>query len=179
MTANSPRSDTDVQIDSPSTAVVVALAEAKGIDPIELETPLYDVINPEALDMLFESRTAAASESAGVVSFTIDGYEVTVTSNQEVTVTPEGAADAADDPDESSTDADTHWMDRCATCAASLPGTGWSPVTTIRTDDGPEFHAFCDEDCQRAWNSADATTDAPSDATTDAPSDAVLAEDSF
>ncbi|MFB9804926.1 HalOD1 output domain-containing protein [Haladaptatus pallidirubidus] len=39
-----------------STAVVMALAEVTGNDPAEIGVPLYDVIDPDALDNLFSDK---------------------------------------------------------------------------------------------------------------------------
>lgn len=54
-----------------SSAVITAVAEREGVDPIELNQPLYDVIDPDALDALFQIES-------GVFSFVYYGYRVTV-----------------------------------------------------------------------------------------------------
>jgi hypothetical protein len=41
--------------DSLGFAVVTAVAEAKGVDPMELEPPLASVIDPDALNSLFRT----------------------------------------------------------------------------------------------------------------------------
>lgn len=38
-----------------STAVVEEVAEREGVHPAELENPLYDVIDPDALDTVFQA----------------------------------------------------------------------------------------------------------------------------
>jgi hypothetical protein len=38
-----------------SDTVVRALADSKGVDPTRLDVPLYDVVDPDALDALFVS----------------------------------------------------------------------------------------------------------------------------
>ena len=43
------------------TAIVEAVAETKGVDPLSLEPPLYDVLDPEALDALCDSTTRCQS----------------------------------------------------------------------------------------------------------------------
>lgn len=68
-----------------SMAVVEALAEARGVSPLELEPPLFDAVDPEALDQLF---AASAGVSEGRVVFTVDGHEVTVTAEDDVYVEP-------------------------------------------------------------------------------------------
>ena len=47
--------------DEPSMAVIELVAEATGTDPIEL-TPLYDVIDPEAIDALGTSAGFSSLE---------------------------------------------------------------------------------------------------------------------
>lgn len=66
-----------------STAVVQAIAEHEGIDPVELP-PLHEAIDPDALDALFEGRTQT---SDGTVTFTVREYQVTVHGRDRVTVT--------------------------------------------------------------------------------------------
>lgn len=51
--------------------VVYAVANADGVDPIDLD-PLYETIDPEALDALFEGTTE------GTIKFTYEGHDVVV-----------------------------------------------------------------------------------------------------
>ena len=67
-----------------SDIVVTSVAEAKGVDPLELE-PLYDVVDPDALDTIFNSTDASSSME---LSFTMAGCEVVVCGDGEVNVTP-------------------------------------------------------------------------------------------
>lgn len=69
---------------SVSMAVIEALAEARGVSPLEIEQPLYDAVDPDALDALFERGDDALK--SGRVVFTTSGYEVTVTARDEVYV---------------------------------------------------------------------------------------------
>ncbi len=64
-----------------STAVVRAVADREGVDPIELDEPLYEVIDSEALDELFASGD-------GSVTFEYYGYEVTAHSDGQVDLQP-------------------------------------------------------------------------------------------
>lgn len=66
--------------ESLSSKVVTEVATAKGVSPIDAP-PLYDTIDPEALDTLFDgvSRT-------GHVSFSYNGCDVSVKSTGEVQV---------------------------------------------------------------------------------------------
>ncbi|GAB7018289.1 HalOD1 output domain-containing protein [Halostagnicola bangensis] len=60
-----------------SVQLVRKIAEKEGIDPTELDAPLYDVINPEALNELFEPRRNGESR-CGTVEFTYQGYQIVV-----------------------------------------------------------------------------------------------------
>lgn len=51
--------------------VIYAVANADGVAPTDL-APLYDTIDPDALDSLFES------DSAGTIAFTYEGHDVVV-----------------------------------------------------------------------------------------------------
>lgn len=77
---------TSVDGETPSMAVVVAVANAKGVDPLELE-PLGDVVDPEALDRLFGG--ADGSRMNGWLTFRMADCEVTVTSDGALSVTPD------------------------------------------------------------------------------------------
>ncbi|WP_227356081.1 HalOD1 output domain-containing protein [Haladaptatus salinisoli] len=54
--------------DDLSTKVIEKVAACEDVDPVELETPLYEVINPDALDTLFKTPS--------VVKFTYCGYTI-------------------------------------------------------------------------------------------------------
>lgn len=63
-----------------SEAVLTAIASESDLDTLELADefgPLYDVIDPSALDSLFRS-TGETGQSAGCVTFDYAGYRVTV-----------------------------------------------------------------------------------------------------
>lgn len=62
--------------------VVNAVADAKGVDPLELDPPLYDAIDPDALE-----RFATAHGTS--VAFTLAGYQVTVHESDRVVVCSE------------------------------------------------------------------------------------------
>lgn len=61
-----------------STSVVFALAAAEERDALELDRPLSDVIDPDALDALF---TPVDGDDTAEVSFQYQGTDVTVRSN--------------------------------------------------------------------------------------------------
>lgn len=70
--------------ESVSVVVVEALAEAKGISPLDIEEPLYAAVDPDALDALFDAGGTVLTD--GRIQFTAAGYEVTVTTRGDVTV---------------------------------------------------------------------------------------------
>lgn len=66
-----------------SEAVVRAVADAEGVDPIDLDTPLYEAIDPDALDRLFESQKGRPT---GRLTFSYRGYDVCVTADGQLTL---------------------------------------------------------------------------------------------
>ncbi len=69
-----------------STAVVMALAEVAGDNLDDLGMPLYDAIDPDALDNLFSDKHDGSPRMGGKVVFDIDRYRVTVHSYGEIIV---------------------------------------------------------------------------------------------
>lgn len=67
-----------------SQTVVTAMAEAKGVDPMDLTERLYDCIDPDALDRLFAT---CDRDSIGAVVFEMAGCRVKVESCRAVVVT--------------------------------------------------------------------------------------------
>lgn len=67
-------------------AVVEATAERAGVDPTDLDRPLYDVIDPDALEELFPSDSDGRPACRGHVSFEYGDFHVEVTSDREVRV---------------------------------------------------------------------------------------------
>ena len=65
-----------------SQLVVETVAESEGVDPLELEVPLYEAVDPDALDALFRANDGVE----GVIEFTYYGYEVSVTSSGHVSL---------------------------------------------------------------------------------------------
>ena len=63
--------------EAPSNAVVELVADANGVSPVDIETPLYEAIDPDALDR-FVASTDAASDTVLEIVFTYAGHEVTV-----------------------------------------------------------------------------------------------------
>jgi len=67
-----------------SETVLREVAAEEGVGPDELRPPLYDVVDPEALDRVFRERT-------GQVSFEYHGYVVTVDHEGSVSLQPAGS----------------------------------------------------------------------------------------
>ena len=94
-----PRTYTAADDESMSEAVVAALRDAAGVtgsdedagvEPVGVLTPLFETIDPDALNALF-SPTQNGDTRTGSVTFTHDGYEVTVTHAGDITVSKPSA----------------------------------------------------------------------------------------
>lgn len=59
-----------------SQAVVDAVARREKVEPVDLEPPLYEAVDPDALDALFEDNHT----TPGTISFMYKGYRVEVDS---------------------------------------------------------------------------------------------------
>lgn len=73
-----------------SKSVVKTVAAAENVDPVDLEIPLYAVVDPDALDSLFVSSNGQ-SRPDGEVIFEYCGYTVVVASDGTVTLADEPA----------------------------------------------------------------------------------------
>lgn len=98
--------------DSVSQRVVAAVADARDEDPLELP-PLYGVIDPDALDQLFDRGVSGRRPGPGRVIFMLADCEVVVHSDGEVDVTAPGdressssVVDAVGEQDEAETTLD-------------------------------------------------------------------------
>lgn len=81
---------------NPSESVVLAVAEAKDADPLEIE-PLNSVVDADALNKLFPTPVDGA-QGAGELRFTMADCQVAVYGNGDIVVTPpstDGNATAA------------------------------------------------------------------------------------
>jgi len=74
---------------SPSEKTVRQIARREGVAPVDL-TPLHEVVDPDALDQLFEPA-GSSTRMAGAVTFEYHGYEVTVHADGFVEITPRDA----------------------------------------------------------------------------------------
>jgi len=77
-----------------STRVTTEVAAREGVDPIELEKPLYDIVDVDALEALVESAGRGA-QSEVQITFTYYGYEVIVDGTGGVTLTGSTSSDEA------------------------------------------------------------------------------------
>lgn len=90
--------------EGPSVAVVTAVAEELGLEPDELDAPLNDFVDVDALDSLFAPTYDGVARASGHVTFAMLGCEVTVDGRGEVTVDRVvGSMGIRDQPDESPT----------------------------------------------------------------------------
>ena len=60
--------------DSPSMVVVRAVADLEGVAPVDLDPPLYGVVDTDALDAIVEGPGGTDV----VVSFTYAGYDIEI-----------------------------------------------------------------------------------------------------
>ncbi|QLH76502.1 hypothetical protein HZS55_03910 [Halosimplex rubrum] len=66
--------------------VIETIADVTGTDPLTMEPPLYEVVDTDALDALYESGATAT------VEFEYDGHSVVVDGDGTVTVDGAGGA---------------------------------------------------------------------------------------
>lgn len=83
--------------DSISTRIVRSVATEKECEPENLDPPLYESVDPDALDALFRADSDDCSEGVRVV-FTYCGYEVAVSSDGVVDVTNHAESAERADP---------------------------------------------------------------------------------
>lgn len=80
--------------DTPTVTIVEAVAEANGVDPLELDVRLHDVVDTDALARLFEPRRTTVGSLPVEVTFSMAGCDVSVSSDGMVTVEPIEASDS-------------------------------------------------------------------------------------
>lgn len=66
--------------------IITEVASREGVHPLDLEVPLYDAVDPEALEALFTRPRNQHTESTLTLSFTYYDYEITVDSDRSVSV---------------------------------------------------------------------------------------------
>ncbi|WP_255149111.1 HalOD1 output domain-containing protein [Halorarius halobius] len=72
-------------------AVVEAIASHRGVDRTDLSTPLYEVIDPDALEALYRADFDATTESHPTVSFSYEGDRVVVAGPNDIVIQPQPA----------------------------------------------------------------------------------------
>lgn len=68
-----------------SERVIQAIADREAVSPLDISPPLFDAIDPDALDRLYDGRTGVTTE------FRYTGYRVTVRPSGRIELTPLGA----------------------------------------------------------------------------------------
>lgn len=69
----------------PTEAVVRAITAVNGVEPTDLD-PLYETVDPEALDRLLGSPVVGDPDGEVVVRFYVSGYRVIVKNDGQVTI---------------------------------------------------------------------------------------------
>jgi hypothetical protein len=80
----------DTEDMSASTAVIRTVAAVTNQDPLEMK-PLYDVIDPDALNNLFAPSRLASCEHDLVVEFSYNGCSVRLSGDCSLRVLPEAS----------------------------------------------------------------------------------------
>ena len=62
------------------------IARREGVDPLDPDQRLDDVLDPDALDQLFASKQNGAPRQGGKVEFMCCSYEVRIESQNQVTI---------------------------------------------------------------------------------------------
>lgn len=72
-----------------STTIVSTVASLSGRDPAKLDR-LYDRIDPDSLETIFEPANGSTDRNGGRVSFRFDAYSITVHASGTIVVTRAG-----------------------------------------------------------------------------------------
>lgn len=76
--------------------LVSAVASARGVDPLDLDERLIEVVDPDALWQLFAPRLDGTRRAGGQVTFRLAQCEVTVRADAGIDVVPPESSHAAD-----------------------------------------------------------------------------------
>lgn len=85
--ANSSLRKTRTSSNSMAMEVITKVADHEGIDPMDLDRRLQDVVDVDALESLFPARSISDDDDVGYLVFAYHGHEITVTRDGEVSVT--------------------------------------------------------------------------------------------
>ena len=66
------------QPESLTAEVLGAVADRKGVDPVDLEPPLHDVVDPDALEALFADSIHGTVRETVAAEFTYRGHRVLI-----------------------------------------------------------------------------------------------------
>lgn len=58
--------------------IVEEIADREGVDPVELDVPLYEAVDADALDVLVGGRGHRTPQTSLLVEFSYLGYDVAV-----------------------------------------------------------------------------------------------------
>lgn len=83
-------------IESLAVAVVEAVAERAGVDATDLDRPLYDVIDPDALDSLYRRWLESGSADRTSITFRYLDLDVRITGGGEVSISEREGPDPDD-----------------------------------------------------------------------------------
>ncbi|MFP8951366.1 HalOD1 output domain-containing protein [Natrialbaceae archaeon A-arb3/5] len=72
--------------ESLSTTIVSTISDLSGKNPDEIER-LYDHLDPDSLESIFEPTAGGRTRNAGSVAFHLEGYAVTVHASGTIVVT--------------------------------------------------------------------------------------------
>ncbi|SEW27389.1 HalOD1 output domain-containing protein [Natrinema salifodinae] len=75
----------DPEDDRPSEVIVTAVAAIRGAEPAAL-SPLYDAVDPAALNALFEHAQRVAASGCHRVWFTYEGLDVGIRTDGEIRI---------------------------------------------------------------------------------------------
>lgn len=66
------------ETESLTAEVLAAVADREGVDPIDLEPPLHDVVDPDALEALFSDSIDGTAREGVSAEFVYRGHRVLV-----------------------------------------------------------------------------------------------------
>lgn len=75
--------------ESPTAEIIRTVAARENVDPVDLDQPLFDAIDPEALDALLQHDSEGVIDSPISVEFRYCGYDLKVTSGGDVRIAGE------------------------------------------------------------------------------------------
>lgn len=70
------------------TAVIMGVAAITNTPPTDLD-PMFETLDPDALDQLFHPSARGSSRDAGWVSFHLNGCAVRIYATEEIEITPD------------------------------------------------------------------------------------------